>query len=64
MHIVVRLHGGRRRNPADRGMSTAEYAVGMIAACAFAALLHRILTGDPISRALAALVGRALGLAG
>ncbi|WP_326646570.1 DUF4244 domain-containing protein [Streptosporangium sp. NBC_01755] len=32
------LTTGARR---DRGMSTAEYAVGTIAACAFAALLFR-----------------------
>lgn len=61
MHTVVRQH---RRRRADRGMSTAEYAVGMIAACGFAALLHRILTSDDIGQALAELVSRALRLAG
>ncbi|MQA93838.1 MAG: DUF4244 domain-containing protein [Streptosporangiales bacterium] len=63
MHNVVRPHGAWRRR-ADRGMSTAEYAVGMIAACGFAALLHRILGSDNIGRALAELVERALRLAG
>jgi hypothetical protein len=29
------------RHPADAGMTTAEYAVGTVAACGFAALLYR-----------------------
>ena len=42
------------------GMSTAEYAVGTVAACAFAAVLYRVVTGDSIVSALDALVDRAL----
>jgi hypothetical protein len=30
----------------DAGMSTAEYCVGIIAVCGFAALLYRVLTGS------------------
>jgi hypothetical protein len=41
-------------------MSTAEYAVGTVAACAFAAVLYRVVTGDSIVSALDALVDRAL----
>jgi hypothetical protein len=41
-------------------MSTAEYAVGTVAACAFAAILYRVVSGDSIVTALADLVERAL----
>ena len=44
----------------DRGMSTAEYAVGTVAACGFAGLLFKVLTGDSVSRMLRDLVERAL----
>nr|WP_281262405.1 DUF4244 domain-containing protein [Allonocardiopsis opalescens] len=52
------------RGSADDGMATAEYAVVLIAACAFAAVLYRILTSEDVSQQLVALVNRALGLAG
>jgi hypothetical protein len=45
---------------ADDGMSTAEYAIGTVAAAAFAALLYTILTGDSVVSALTSLVEHAL----
>ena len=44
----------------DDGMNTAEYAVGTIAAVAFAGLLLKVLTSEPVQNALAAIVQRAL----
>lgn len=44
----------------DAGMSTAEYAVGTIAACAFAAVLYQVVTGDSIVSALRDLIESAL----
>ncbi|HEY1486953.1 MAG TPA: DUF4244 domain-containing protein [Micromonosporaceae bacterium] len=44
----------------DRGMSTAEYAVGTLAAVAFAGVLLKVLTSPSIQSALAAIVSRAL----
>lgn len=44
----------------DAGMSTAEYAVGTIAACAFAAVLYQVVTGDSIVSALQDLIDSAL----
>ncbi len=44
----------------DAGMSTAEYAIGTIAAAAFGALLYTVITGDSILGALTAIVQRAL----
>lgn len=50
---------GRR----DAGMSTAEYAVATVAACAFAVVLHGVVTSAPVSAAMQGLVERALGSA-
>jgi len=52
----------QRIRGSDSGMSTAEYAVGTIAAVAFAAVLYGIITGTPVTSALAALVTRALSV--
>ncbi|HLT11008.1 MAG TPA: DUF4244 domain-containing protein [Micromonosporaceae bacterium] len=41
-------------------MNTAEYAVGTIAAVAFAALLLRVLTSESVQNALTAIIQRAL----
>lgn len=52
---AVRLRG-------DDGMSTAEYAIGTIAAAAFAALLYTVVTGDSVLAALTSLVDQALSV--
>ncbi|MEE1799722.1 DUF4244 domain-containing protein [Streptomyces sp. JV176] len=41
-------------------MTTSEYAVGTIAACAFAAVLYRVVTSGAVSGTLQGLIGRAL----
>jgi hypothetical protein len=46
----------------DSGMSTAEYAVGTIAAVAFAAVLYGVVTGEPVVSGLGSLVSRALSV--
>ena len=55
---------GRRwhavRATGEAGMSTAEYAVGTVAACAFAAVLYRVVTGGSIVTGLTDLVESAL----
>jgi hypothetical protein len=50
----------RLRAAGEAGMSTAEYAVGTVAACAFAAVLYRVVSGDSIVTGLTDLVDRAL----
>jgi hypothetical protein len=45
---------------AEAGMSTAEYAVGTVAACAFAAVLYQVVTGGSVVGALGELVQSAL----
>ena len=52
--------GRLRRNADDSGMSTVEYAIGTIAAAAFAAVLYAVVSGDSIVTALTDLVQRAL----
>jgi hypothetical protein len=53
-----RLRAWLRR---DAGMNTAEYAVGTLAAVAFAGLLLKVLTSGRVQAALAAVIDRALG---
>jgi hypothetical protein len=48
------------RATGEAGMSTAEYAVGTVAACAFAAVLYRVVTGSSIVTGLTELVESAL----
>ena len=44
----------------ESGMSTVEYAIGTIAAAAFAAILYTVVTGDSIVTALTNIIARAL----
>lgn len=44
----------------DDGMSTVEYAIGTVAAAAFAAVLYAVVSGDSIVDALTGIVQRAL----
>lgn len=46
----------------EAGMSTAEYAIGTLAACTFAALLIAIIKSPAIRNALSGLITTALGL--
>jgi hypothetical protein len=59
--LLARL---RRSNElkSDLGMSTAEYAVGTVAACGFGALLFKILTSGFATSLLESIISRALHL--
>lgn len=46
--------------PDDAGMTTAEYAVGTVAACGFAGVLYKVVTGSAVAGMLRDLVQRAL----
>lgn len=50
----------RARLRGDAGMNTAEYAVGTLAAVAFAGLLLKVLTSGRVQAALTAVIDRAL----
>ena len=53
----------RLRHLADAGMTTAEYAVGTLAACAFAAVLIAVVRSGAIKSALSGLITTALSIA-
>jgi hypothetical protein len=52
----------RRRLADDAGMSTAEYAVGTVAACGFAGILLKLLTSHDVLSLLTKLIANALGV--
>ncbi|MEU6017799.1 DUF4244 domain-containing protein [Streptomyces sp. NPDC047515] len=62
--MVQRIRGWVRslvgRFRSDSGMTTSEYAVGTIAACAFAAVLYKVVTSQPVMSALQSLLKDAL----
>ncbi|GAA4632755.1 hypothetical protein GCM10023196_067540 [Actinoallomurus vinaceus] len=64
MRIVSALRCRRRRYGSDDGMSTAEYAVGTVAAAAFAGLLFKIVTSPEVRQMLLTIIHRALNLVG
>ncbi|GAB7040871.1 MULTISPECIES: DUF4244 domain-containing protein [Catenuloplanes] len=58
--IRTRIRSLSRRLRGDAGMNTAEYAVGTLAAVAFAAVLLKVLTSPNIQKSLAEIIERAL----
>ncbi|MFD7876723.1 DUF4244 domain-containing protein [Streptomyces sp. NPDC059766] len=61
--VRVRLRALERRARAvrkDAGMVTSEYAMGIVAAVAFAVLLYKVVTSGEVSAELEAIVKRAL----
>lgn len=57
----VRGLARRVRELGEEGMTTAEYAVGTVAAVAFAALLLAIVRSGPVKSALTKVIVSALG---
>lgn len=57
--MMTRVRSAGRR---DDGMTTAEYAVGTVAACGFGAVLFKVLTSDGVAKLLADLIKRALSI--
>jgi hypothetical protein len=54
------VHDMNGKLGSDAGMSTAEYAVGTIAACGFAAVLYKVVTSGAVSGEMQQLIERAL----
>ncbi|MEV4860833.1 DUF4244 domain-containing protein [Streptomyces ossamyceticus] len=54
--LMLRVRAARK----DAGMVTSEYAVGIIAAVAFAAVLYKVVTSGQVQAELQEIVGRAL----
>ncbi|MXM66351.1 DUF4244 domain-containing protein [Streptomyces sp. HUCO-GS316] len=55
--LVCRMRLARR----DAGMVTSEYAMGIVAAVAFAVVLYKVVTSGAVSAELQGIVKRALG---
>ena len=60
--LTGRMAGGRYGPQA--GTTTAEYAIGTLAACGFAALLYKIVTSGSVASLLSGIIHKALGSAG
>jgi hypothetical protein len=52
--------GALRSKRGDAGMTTAEYAVGTVAACGFGAVLYKVVTSTQVASWLSQTIGRAL----
>jgi Protein of unknown function (DUF4244) len=48
----------------ERGMTTAEYAVGTVAACGFGGILYKLLTSDTVIELLTNVVRHAFDILG
>jgi len=48
------------RPSGDDGMTTAEYAVGTVAACGFAAVLYAVVTSSTVHQLLSGVIEHAL----
>jgi len=65
MHVsrrLPRISPLLSRARADHGMTTAEYAVGTVAACGFGAVLYKVVTSSAVAHLLAEAIRRALTL--
>lgn len=59
---AVRRRGARVRAGVEVGMTTAEYAVGTLAACTFAVILIAVVRSGAVRSALAHVITAALAL--
>jgi hypothetical protein len=57
---LIRKLACRVRLRAEAGMTTAEYAVGTVAAVAFAAVLYKIVRSSAVQSALSSIIQSAL----
>ena len=62
-HVAAPVVARAARPVGQDGMTTAEYAVGTVAACGFAGVLFKLLTSDSVVRMLKDIVERALTIA-
>ncbi len=59
--IARRARGWRAGD--ETGMTTAEYAVGTVAACGFGGILYKVLTSPEVVQLLKDAIARAFGVA-
>ncbi|MEX2289946.1 MAG: DUF4244 domain-containing protein [Mycobacteriales bacterium] len=61
VRAAVRLQVARAHPEA--GMTTAEYAVGTVAACGFGGILYKVITSSEVLGLITGVIGRAFKLA-
>ena len=54
------LRGSLSRLRRDDGMSTVEYTLGTLAACAFAVILYKVITSSVVQNSLTGILRKAL----
>lgn len=62
MSAALVTAAGRVARRSERGMTTAEYAVGTVGACGFGTLLYKLLTSDWAQALLQSIFQKALDL--
>jgi len=60
MKLLKRIVRRTQNRARDAGMTTAEYAVGTVAAVAFAVVLYKIVRSDAVSAELSSIIRSAL----
>ena len=50
--VAARIHTRLVAEDKEAGMTTAEYAVGTVAACGFGGVLYKVVTAPPVLEAL------------
>jgi hypothetical protein len=60
VRLAVRLQSAQADQEA--GMTTAEYAVGTVAACGFSGILYKVITSPEVLGLITGVIGRAFKL--
>lgn len=60
--VAVHTRQDSQESGSDAGMTTAEYAVGTVAACGFSAVLYKLITSDLVMSLLKAIISKAFKL--
>ena len=60
--VAARLQSGQAGRADDTGMTTAEYAVGTVAACGFSGVLYKVITSDGVLSLLKSVISKAFAL--
>ena len=58
VRVATRVHGTQEQ--AEDGMSTAEYAVGTVAAAGFAGVLYKVITSSALLELMRGIIAKAL----
>jgi hypothetical protein len=60
--VPVRVSARLQSSGSDAGMTTAEYAVGTVAACGFSGVLYKVITSPEVLGLVKDIIGKAFKL--